>query len=124
MMYERMKDKLPGMKKKEMSEEEVKKKPMAGIEIEIEGEEEEGMEGAEAPEGMEDEEVSVGKLAELSDEELMAEVEKRGMTVSKPEESEGEGKEMASGGSSIMALPEVEEEEEEVVVPPAKKKKA
>ena len=122
-MYERMKDKLPGMKKKEMSEEEMKKKPMAGIEIEIEGEEEEGMEGAEAPEGA-DEEVSVGKLAELSDEELMAEVEKRGMTVSKPEESEGEGKEMASGGSSIMALPEVEEEEEEVVVPPAKKKKA
>ena len=122
MMYERMKDKLPGMKKKEMSEEEMKKKPMAGIEIEIEGEEEEGMEGAEAPEGMEEEEVSVGKLAELSDEELMAEVEKRGMTVSKPEEGEGEGKEMASGGSSIMALPEVEEEEEEVVVPSKKKK--
>jgi hypothetical protein len=121
-MFERMKDKLPGMKGKEMPEEEMKKKkPMAGIEIEIEGEEE-GMEGEEAPEGMEEEEVSVGKLAELSDEELMAEVEKRGMTVSKPEE--GEGKEMASGGSSIMALPEVEEEEEEEVPVPPKKKKA
>ena len=105
MMYERMKDKIPGMKSKEMPEEESKKKPMAGIEIEIEGDEEEGME---APEGMEDEEVAVGELAKLSDEELMAEVEKRGMTVSKPEESE--------------APSEAAEAVEEVPVPPKKKK--
>jgi hypothetical protein len=110
-MFEKMKEKLPGMKSKEMPEEEMKKKkPMAGIEIEIEGEEEEGME---SPEGMEEEEVSVGKLAELSDEELMAEVEKRGMVVSKPEESEAP----ASESEPEMA-------EEEVVIPPAKKKKA
>jgi hypothetical protein len=109
-MFEKMKEKLPGMKSKEMPEEEMKKKkPMAGIEIEIEGEEEEGME---APEGMEEEEVSVGKLAELSDEELMAEVEKRGMVVSKPEESESE---------TAEAEPEMSEEE---VVIPSKKKKA
>ena len=111
-MFEKMKEKLPGMKSKEMPEEEMKKKkPMAGIEIEIEGEEEEGME---APEGMEEEEVSVGKLAELSDEELMAEVEKRGMVVSKPEG--------ASESEAAEAEPEMSEEE--VVIPPAKKKKA
>ena len=45
----------------------------------------------------------------------MAEVEKRGMVVSKPE-----GEEVASGGSAIMGMPEPGEEEE--VVP--KKKKA
>jgi hypothetical protein len=111
-MFEKMKEKLPGMKSKEMPEEEMKKKkPMAGIEIEIEGEEEEGME---APEGMEEEEVSVGKLAELSDEELMAEVEKRGMVVSKPEESESEA-------PASESEPEMSEEE---VVIPSKKKKA
>jgi hypothetical protein len=116
-MYDKMKDKMPGMKGKE-EKEEMKKKPMAGIEIEIEGEEEEGME---SPEGMEDEEVAVGELAKLSDEELMAEVEKRGMTVSKPEE----GKEVASGGSSVLALPEAgEAEEEEEVIIPSRKKKA
>lgn len=115
-MFEKMKDKLPGMKGKEDMEA-PKKKAMPGIEIEIEGEEEEGME---APEGMEEEEeVAVGELAKLSDEELMAEAEKRGMVVSKPEESESE--EVASGGSSMQALPEAGEEEE-VVVP--KKKKA
>jgi len=113
-MYDKMKDKMPGMKGKE-EKEEMKKKPMAGIEIEIEGEEEEGME---SPEGMEDEEVAVGELAKLSDEELMAEVEKRGMTVSKPEE----GEEVASGGSSITPLPEAGEEEEEVIIPSRKKK--
>ena len=117
-MYDKMKDKMPGMKGKE-EKEEMKKKPMAGIEIEIEGEEEEGME---SPEGMEDEEVAVGELAKLSDEELMAEVEKRGMTVSKPE---GEGEEVASGGSSITPLPEAgEEEEEEEVIIPSKKRKS
>ena len=110
MMYERMKDKIPGMKSKEMPEEESKKKPMAGIEIEIEGDEEEGME---APEGMEDEEVAVGELAKLSDEELMAEVEKRGMTVSKPE---GEGEAPSEAPS------EAAEAVEEVPVPPKKKK--
>lgn len=110
MMYERMKDKIPGMKSKEMPEEENKKKPMAGIEIEIEGEEEEGME---APEGMEEEEVAVGELAKLSDEELMAEVEKRGMTVSKPE-----------GASESEAAPSEASAEAEEVVVPSKKKKA
>ena len=116
MMYERMKDKIPGMKSKEMPEEENKKKPMAGIEIEIENEEE-GMDEAEAsPEGA-DEEVAVGELAKLSDEELMAEAEKRGMTISKPE-----GEEVASGGASITPLPEAESEEEEAPVPPKKKK--
>ena len=115
-MFEKMKEKLPGMKGKEDMEA-PKKKAMPGIEIEIEGEEEEGME---APEGMEDEEVAVGELAKLSDEELMAEAEKRGMVVSKPE---GEGEKVAAGGASIMALPEAEgEEEEEVPVPPKKKK--
>ena len=116
-MFEKMKEKLPGMKSKEDMEA-PKKKAMPGIEIEIEGEEEEGMEGEESPEGMEEEEVAVGELAKLSDEELMAEAEKRGMTISKPE-----GEEVASGGASIMALPEAEgEAEEEVPVPPKKKK--
>jgi hypothetical protein len=114
-MFEKMKEKLPGMKGKEDMEA-PKKKAMPGIEIEIEGEEEEGMEGEESPEGME-EEVSVGKLAELSDEELMAEAEKRGMVVSKPE-----GEEVASGGASVTPLPEVGPEEEEAPVPPKKKK--
>jgi hypothetical protein len=115
-MFEKMKEKLPGMKGKEDMEA-PKKKAMPGIEIEIEGEEEEGMEGEESPEGME-EEVSVGKLAELSDEELMAEAEKRGMVVSKPE-----GEEVASGGASVTPLPEAgPEEEEEAPVPPKKKK--
>jgi hypothetical protein len=118
-MFEKMKEKLPGMKGKEDMEA-PKKKPMPGIEIEIEGEEEEeGMEDEESPEGME-EEVSVGELAKLSDEELMAEAEKRGMTVSKPEESEGE--EVATGGASITPLPEVGPEEEATPVPPKKKK--
>ena len=85
----------------------------AGIEIEI-GEEDETEspdEGSLASEGEADEEVSVGKLAEFSDEELMAEMKKRGM-------------EVASGGASITALPEAqpEEGEEEVPMPAAKKK--
>jgi hypothetical protein len=97
-MMDKLKDKLPG-KKEDMP------KP-SGIEIEIGEEEEE-----EAPEMEgEEEEVSVGKLAEFSDEELMAEMKKRGM-------------EVASGGASITALPEAEpEEEEEVPAVPAKKK--
>jgi len=117
-MFEKMKEKLPGMKSKEDMEA-PKKKAMPGIEIEIEGEEEE--EGMESPEGMEDEEVAVGELAKLSDEELMAEAEKRGMTISKPE---GEGEEVAAGGASIMPLPEAESEEEEAAPVPPKKKKA
>jgi hypothetical protein len=108
-----MKSKMPGMKEEYSEEEGKKKKPMAGIEIEIESEAEgESL----ASESEAEEEVSVGELAKLSDEELMAEVEKRGMVVSKPE-----GEEVASGGSAIMDMPEPGEEEE-VVVP--KKKKA
>ena len=114
-MLDRMKSKMPGMKEEYSEEEGKKKKPMAGIEIEIEGDDEAEGEGV-AEEGMEEEEVSVGELAKLSDEELMAEAEKRGMVVSKPE-----GEEVASGGSAIMDMPEPGEEEE-VVVP--KKKKA
>jgi len=105
-MMDKLKDKLPG-KKYGKGEEEMAKP--AGIEIEI-GEEDEPEEGE--GEGMaEDEEVSVGKLAEFSDEELMAEMKKRGM-------------EVASGGASITALPEAqpEEGEEEVPMPAAKKK--
>jgi hypothetical protein len=109
-MFEKMKEKLPGMKGKEDMEA-PKKKAMPGIEIEIEGEEEEGME---APEGMEEEEVAVGELAKLSDEELMAEAEKRGMTISKPE---GEGEAPSEAPSEAA-----EAVEEEVPVPPKKKK--
>ena len=59
-MFEKMKEKLPGMKSKEDMEA-PKKKAMPGIEIEIEGEEEEGMEGEESPEGMEEEVVVPSK---------------------------------------------------------------
>lgn len=86
MMLEKLKEKLPKTGKAE--------KP-AGIEIEIgeeEGEEEE------MPEG-EEEEIAVGELAKFSDEELKAELEKRGMKV-------------ASGGSGLTALPELEETDE------------
>lgn len=100
-MMDKLKDKLPGKK-----EGEGMTKP-AGIEIEIgeEEDEEEGMGEASA----EEEEVSVGKLAEFSDEELMAEMKKRGM-------------EVASGGASITPLPEAGPEDEEEVPPPAAKK--
>lgn len=114
-MLDRMKSKMPGMKEAYSEEEGKKKKPMAGIEIEIEGEGEGEGEGV-AEEGMEEEEVSVGELAKLSDEELMAEAEKRGMVVSKPE-----GEEVASGGSAILGLPDPGEEEEEIVIPKKKK---
>lgn len=114
-MLDRMKSKMPGMKEEYSEEEGKKKKPMAGIEIEIEDESESSDEES-LSEASAEEEVSVGELAKLSDEELMAEVEKRGMVVSKPE-----GEEVASGGSAILGLPEPGEEEE-VVVP--KKKKA
>lgn len=90
MMLDKLKDKLPGMGKKKAEE----KAP--SIEIEMEDEEEMPPEGEEG----EEEEVEVGALAKFSDEELKAEMEKRGM-------------EVASGGSSIMALPELPEEEEE-----------
>lgn len=91
-MLEKIKDKLPGMGKKDK---EAKARP--SIEIEMEDEEEgEGM----PPEGDEEEEVAVGDLAQFSDEELKAEMEKRGM-------------EVASGGSSILALPELPEEASE-----------
>lgn len=101
-MLEKLKNKLPGMKGKEEG------KPMPGIEIEI-GEEEGEEESAPEGEGME-EEVSVGELAQFSDEELKAELEKRGMTV-------------ASGGASITPLPEAEPEEGEAPPMPAKKAK-
>lgn len=107
MMLEKLKDKLPGMGKKKAEE----KAP--SIEIEMEDEEEMPPEGEES----EEEEVEVGALAKFSDEELKAEMEKRGM-------------EVASGGSSIMALPEMPEEEEgmpeeeEGMVPKKKPKKA
>jgi len=107
MMLEKLKDKLPGMGKKKAEE----KAP--SIEIEMEDEEEMPPEGEES----EEEEVEVGALAKFSDEELKAEMEKRGM-------------EVASGGSSIMALPELPEEEEgmpeeeEGMVPKKKPKKA
>lgn len=84
MMYGKMKDKMPmkGSKEEPMME---KKKPMAGIEIEIEGDDEpegeESLPSESEGEGM-DEEVSVGELAKFSDEELKAELEKRGMTTS------------------------------------------
>lgn len=91
-MLEKLKDKLPmmGKKSKEME------KPSVEIEIGEEEGPEEGME----EEGMEEEEVAVGKLAEFSDEELMAEMKKRGL-------------EVASGGSAILGLPELPKEEEE-----------
>lgn len=101
-MMDKLKDKLPGKKYGKEEESEGMAKP-AGIEIEIGEEEGEGMGEAE------DEEISVGKLAEFSDEELMAEMKKRGM-------------EVASGGASITALPEAEAEEEEEVPMPAAKK--
>jgi hypothetical protein len=92
-MLEKLKDKLPmmGKKGKEME------KP--SVEIEIGEDEEEGMPEEEGM-GEEEEEVAVGKLAEFSDEELMEEMKKRGL-------------EVASGGSSVLGLPELPKEEEE-----------
>lgn len=95
MMLEKLKDKLPKTGKAA--------KP-AGIEIEIGEEESE----EEMPEGEgEEEEIAVGELAKFSDEELKAELEKRGMMV-------------ATGGSGTTALPELEETDE-MPVPPKKK---
>ena len=102
-MMDKLKDKLPG-KKYGKGEEEMAKP--AGIEIEI-GEEEDETEGIDEAQA-EDEEVSVGKLAEFSDEELMAEMKKRGM-------------EVASGGASITSLPEAGPEEGEEEEVPKKK---
>lgn len=84
----------------------------------------EGMEDEESPEDaaedkaeMEAEDLS--SLVAASDEEIIAEAEKRGMKVSPAPE----GKETASGGASITPLPTPAEEEESTPVkaPPAKK---
>lgn len=108
-MLDRMKSKMPGMKEEEAVSE--KKKPMAGIEIEIEGDESEGEAEDSLSEASAEEEVSVGELAKLSDEELLAEVEKRGL-------------EVASGGSAIMDMPKPTEGEAEEEMPQPKKKPA
>ena len=100
-MLEKMKSKLPGMK----GESEKSMKPPS---IEVEIGEEEGPE-EEMPEEGDTEEVAVGDLAQFSDEELKAELEKRGMQV-------------ASGGASIMALPEAEGEEAPAPAPQKKVK--
>lgn len=109
-MMDKLKDKLPGKKYGKGEEQGESLAKPAGIEIEIGEEEEDETEGIDEAQA-EDEEVSVGKLAEFSDEELMAEMKKRGM-------------EVASGGASITPLPEAgpEEDEEEVPMPAAKKK--
>lgn len=91
MMLEKLKNKLPGEKKSEKYS-----KPMPGVEIEIGEPEDEEAEGAEMA-SAEEEEVSVGKLAQFSDEELKAELEKRGMSVS---EAAGEGPSAESEASA------------------------
>lgn len=94
-MMDKLKDKLPG-KKYGKGEEEEMAKP-AGIEIEI-GEEEETEgegEGMGEEEGM-DEEVAVGELAKLSDEELLAEVKKRGLELGGQEQPEMPEEEIVS----------------------------
>lgn len=118
MMQEKVKGMLKGMsmpKKKKPGE-----APLPGMEDgegEGEGEAPEseveinvgelGAEGeGEGEEGMMAEESSA--LAEVSDEELLAELKKRGMKV-------------ASGGSSIMPLPEPGPEEEPAPAPASKK---
>jgi len=119
MMLGKMKDKVPSKGEPAME----KKKPMAGIEIEIEsdGESDEAEGESLASESEAEEEVSVGALAKFSDEELKAELEKRGMAVAEGGDEGGkEGKEVASGGSSLLALPEGEEEQE-VEIPKKKK---
>lgn len=102
-MLEKMKSKLPGMK----GESEKSMKPPS---IEVEIGEEEGPE-EEMPEEGDTEEVAVGDLAQFSDEELKAELEKRGMSV-------------ASGGASITPLPEAESEEAPAPAPQKKVKPA
>lgn len=108
-MMEKMKDKLPGVKgKAEAPDMMEKKKTMPGIEIEIgEEDETESPDEGSLSESSDEETVAVGELAQLSDEELLAEVKKRGL-------------EVASGGASIMSLPEAESEGEA----PAPKKPA
>lgn len=106
MMLEKLKNKLPGEKKSEKYS-----KPMPGVEIEIGEPEDDEAEGPEMAEDKE-EQVAVGELAQFSDEELKAELEKRGMKVE-------------SGGASILALPEAgPEEDEEAPQPPRKKSPA
>jgi len=106
-MLEKLKNKLPGEKKSEKYS-----KPMPGVEIEIGEPEDEAEEASEGPSESPDEEVAVGELAQFSDEELKAELEKRGMKVE-------------SGGASILALPEAgPEEDEEAPQPPRKKSPA
>lgn len=87
-MMEKMKEKLPGVKgKAEAPDMMEKKKAMPGIEIEIGEEEGPEAEDMSEGEGM-DEEVAVGELAKLSDEELLAEVKKRGLSAEAPEAPE------------------------------------
>ena len=106
MMLEKLKDKLPGMGKKKAEE----KAP--SIEIEMEDEEEMPPEGEEG----EEEEVEVGALAKFSDEELKAEMEKRGIEVAPSEPMPA----MAGEEEEGMPMPE----EEEGMVPKKKPKKA
>ena len=94
-MMDKLKDKLPG-KKYGKGEEEEMAKP-AGIEIEIgEDETESPDEGSLASEGEAEEEVSVGELAKLSDEELLAEVKKRGLELGGQEQPEMPEEEIVS----------------------------
>ena len=104
-MLEKMKSKLPGMK----GESEKSMKPPS---IEVEIGEEEGPE-EEMPEEGDTEEVAVGDLAQFSDEELKAELEKRGMKVG----SGGELPEAAAEGE-----PAVQESQEKELVPQKKVK--
>lgn len=89
-MMEKMKEKLPGVKgKAEAPDMMEKKKAMPGIEIEIGEDESEGeAEDSLASESEAEEEVAVGELAKLSDEELLAEVKKRGLSAEAPEAPE------------------------------------
>lgn len=88
-MMEKMKEKLPGVKgKAEAPDMMEKKKAMPGIEIEIGEEEGPEAEDMSEAEGMDEEEVAVGELAKLSDEELLAEVKKRGLSAEAPEAPE------------------------------------
>ena len=80
----------------------------------------EGMEDEESPEDMSEDKAEMeaedlSSLVDISDEELIAEAEKRGMKVSPSAET-------ASGGASITPLPEPGEDEVPAPkAPPAKK---
>lgn len=93
-MMDKLKDKLPGKKYGKEEEGEGMAKP-AGIEIEIgEDESEDDTEGID--EAQAEDEVSVGELAKLSDEELLAEVKKRGLELGKEQEEMPEEEIVAS----------------------------